>query len=78
MKVYSTDRTLAVTVGAPTTGFAIEIEGHTWLFDQAGNISGNIAPEKGHKSASSPELCPGCRGFLVRDYGLPSHRKEPS
>ncbi len=77
MKLQSADATLAISVGAPGSGFILEVQRHVWVFNAAGEITADFPPE-GHQSANSPQFCPLCRGFVVANYGLPSHGKEQS
>ncbi len=71
MKLASRDRTLLLTIGAPGTGFALTLDAaHLWLFDRDGNPVGSLPPPGGrHVDARSPEVCPGCVDFVIRNYG---------
>ncbi len=70
MKLASRDRTLLLTIGAPGTGCALTLDAHVWLFDRDGNPVGSLPPPAGrHAAARSPEVCPGCVDFVLRNYG---------
>ncbi len=70
MKLASRDRTMLLSIAAPGLGFAVVLDGHTWFFDRDGNPVGSLPPLGGrHAAARSPEVCPGCVDFVLRNYG---------
>ena len=44
MKLSSRHQTLALTIGAPSTGLGVSLDNHLWLFDQNSKITGNVPP----------------------------------
>ena len=78
MKLSSQDGTLSLTIGTPGTGFALAVDGHLWLFDAQGNVTGSILPRSLHQTADGPDHCPGCARLVVRNYGsFPQEGEEP-
>ena len=78
MKLSSRDGTLSLTIGTPGTGFALTVDGHLWLFDAQGNVTGSILPRSLHQAADGPDHCPGCARWIIRNYGSSQgDEKEP-
>ncbi len=79
MKLRSQDGTMELAVAAPGTGFALTLDGHLWLFDRDGNITGSVPPlitaeeiatgRVRHLAVNSPERCPGCAEFVAAGGG---------
>ena len=78
MKLASRDRSMTLAIAAPGMGFTLTLDGHLWLFDRSGQITGSIPPLitveevaagiAKHRTVASPEHCPGCVVFVVFDY----------
>ena len=78
MKLASRDRSMTLAIAAPGMGFALTLDGHIWLFDRDGRITGSVPPHitageiaegaPRHRVADSPERCPGCVGSVLRNY----------
>ncbi len=85
MKLASRDRSMTVSIAAPGTGFALTLDGHLWLFDRDGRITGSVPPPitadeiaagfARHTAVSSPERCPGCADFVERNYSVEGERR---
>jgi hypothetical protein len=60
---------MLLSITAPGRGFAVTLDGHTWLFDRGANIVGCLPPPRGHLPVRNPENCPGCVEFIVRTRG---------
>jgi hypothetical protein len=56
---------MLLSITAPSSGFSVTLDGHTWLFDRDANIVGSLPPPPGHRALRSPENCPGCVNFIV-------------
>ena len=69
VKLTSRDRSMTLAIAAPGVGLALTLDGHLWLFDRDGNITGSIPPPTGHLTVRSPESCPGCVVFVVLNHG---------
>ena len=68
MKLARRDRSMTLAVAAPGMGFALTLDGHLWLWDRDGNITGSVPSAEGHYPASSPQACPRCAPFLEKNY----------
>jgi hypothetical protein len=63
MQLTSRDKTLSIHISAPGAGFVVRLEGHDWIFDRKGRISGSV-PSRGHLPVTNPRACPGCAEFV--------------
>jgi hypothetical protein len=70
MKLASLDRSMSLSIAAPGMGFTLKLVGHVWLFDKDSRIVGSFPPDEplNHLPMSTPERCPGCSGFVLRDW----------
>ena len=68
MRITSRDRTLDLLIASPL-GFMVTVDGHAWLFDRDSRVQTSVPPDPPvrHKAAHTPERCPGCAGFVLRD-----------
>jgi hypothetical protein len=69
MRFVSADRTMILSITEPAMGFTLSLAGHVWLFDSRLEITRSLAPPPGHKTARTPDACPGCTDFSIRSYG---------
>jgi hypothetical protein len=66
VKCISRDGTLLLSITAPGIGFALTLDGHTWMFDRNAMVVGSLPPPPRHLALHHPENCPGCAEFVVR------------
>ena len=69
MKCISRDGTMLLSITAPSSGFSVTLDGHTWLFDRDALVVGSLPPPEGHLPLRHPENCPGCMDFIIRSRG---------
>jgi hypothetical protein len=68
MRFLSADRSVDLIISTPARAFTLSLGGHVWLFNARLEISGCLAPSAGHVSALTPDSCPGCVDFTIRDF----------
>jgi len=70
MKIASLDKSMSLSIAVPGTGITVTLDGHVWLFDCDSRIVGSFPPDppSAHLRISTPERCPGCSKFVVRDW----------
>jgi hypothetical protein len=69
MRFLSRDRTMVLSITEPALGFTLSLAGHLWLFDSRLAITASVLPPPGHVNARTPDACPGCTDFSIRNYG---------
>ena len=70
MRLTSAGRTLSILIASPGLGFVLAVAEHAWFFDRDGRVRLDVLPdaEMLHRSACSPEFCPGCSKFVAHDW----------